>query len=261
MCSAATPSTARTTSCSSVRWMRPTWCGMAWCWCTPPAAPPRWAGCPWSGVGRRGSGASGKPGGTDCPAAGPAHQPNLALLPHPLRPCPCPCAGRRHPGHCAVPHIRGAAEGGAEPARQVGGEPGGWGGQVWLWCSLGGCRQHAPDAASASEQTGPYTAAASAVNLPATVCLPRRWAYLPYSMHMAGPREAIQHMIIRKVKGGAGGSCKLGPCAKHAPSCSQPAHSVGSSIAWTRGCYISLMPRAPPSFTTELRLHPLHHWP
>ena len=28
---------------------------------------------------------------------------------------------------------------------------------------------------------------------------PRRWAYLPYSMHMAGPREAIQHMIIRKV--------------------------------------------------------------
>jgi sulfate adenylyltransferase len=25
-----------------------------------------------------------------------------------------------------------------------------------------------------------------------------RWAYLPYSMHMAGPREALQHMIIRK---------------------------------------------------------------
>lgn len=25
-----------------------------------------------------------------------------------------------------------------------------------------------------------------------------RWAYLPYSMHMAGPREAIQHMLIRK---------------------------------------------------------------
>jgi sulfate adenylyltransferase len=25
-----------------------------------------------------------------------------------------------------------------------------------------------------------------------------RWEYLPYSMHMAGPREAIQHMIIRK---------------------------------------------------------------
>lgn len=22
--------------------------------------------------------------------------------------------------------------------------------------------------------------------------------YLPYSMHMAGPREAIQHMMIRK---------------------------------------------------------------
>lgn len=25
-----------------------------------------------------------------------------------------------------------------------------------------------------------------------------RWAYLPYSMHMAGPREAVQHMIVRK---------------------------------------------------------------
>lgn len=25
-----------------------------------------------------------------------------------------------------------------------------------------------------------------------------QWQYLPYSMHMAGPREAIQHMIIRK---------------------------------------------------------------
>jgi sulfate adenylyltransferase len=25
-----------------------------------------------------------------------------------------------------------------------------------------------------------------------------RWAYLPYSMHMAGPREALQHMILRK---------------------------------------------------------------
>jgi sulfate adenylyltransferase len=24
------------------------------------------------------------------------------------------------------------------------------------------------------------------------------WEYLPYSMHMAGPREAIQHMLIRK---------------------------------------------------------------
>jgi len=24
------------------------------------------------------------------------------------------------------------------------------------------------------------------------------WSYLPYSMHMAGPREALQHMIIRK---------------------------------------------------------------
>ena len=24
------------------------------------------------------------------------------------------------------------------------------------------------------------------------------WAYLPYSMKTAGPREAIQHMILRK---------------------------------------------------------------
>lgn len=25
-----------------------------------------------------------------------------------------------------------------------------------------------------------------------------RWSYLPYSMHMAGPREALQHMILRR---------------------------------------------------------------
>jgi len=25
-----------------------------------------------------------------------------------------------------------------------------------------------------------------------------KWAYLPYSMHMAGPREALQHMMVRK---------------------------------------------------------------
>jgi len=35
--------------------------------------------------------------------------------------------------------------------------------------------------------------------LAAEVNNPRiRWAYLPYSMHMAGPREALQHMIIRR---------------------------------------------------------------
>ena len=38
-----------------------------------------------------------------------------------------------------------------------------------------------------------YEKLAEEVNNPAI-----RWAYLPYSMHMAGPREAIQHMIIRK---------------------------------------------------------------
>ncbi|QEY32237.1 sulfate adenylyltransferase [Synechococcus sp. RSCCF101] len=35
--------------------------------------------------------------------------------------------------------------------------------------------------------------------LAAEVSNPRiRWAYLPYSMHMAGPREALQHMILRR---------------------------------------------------------------
>ena len=35
--------------------------------------------------------------------------------------------------------------------------------------------------------------------LAAEVNNPRiRWAYLPYSMHMAGPREALQHMLIRR---------------------------------------------------------------
>ena len=38
--------------------------------------------------------------------------------------------------------------------------------------------------------------------LAAEVNNPRiRWAYLPYSMHMAGPREALQHMLIRKNSG------------------------------------------------------------
>ena len=35
--------------------------------------------------------------------------------------------------------------------------------------------------------------------LAAEVKNPRiHWSYLPYSMHMAGPREALQHMIVRK---------------------------------------------------------------
>jgi ATP sulfurylase len=38
-----------------------------------------------------------------------------------------------------------------------------------------------------------------------------RWAYLPYSMHMAGPREAIQHMIIRKNYGAIPGSLHMNP--------------------------------------------------
>jgi len=37
------------------------------------------------------------------------------------------------------------------------------------------------------------------VRLAAETANPRtKWDYLPYSMHMAGPREAIQHMMIRK---------------------------------------------------------------
>ena len=38
-----------------------------------------------------------------------------------------------------------------------------------------------------------YEKLASEVNNPKI-----KWAYLPYSMHMAGPREALQHMIIRR---------------------------------------------------------------
>jgi ATP sulfurylase len=42
-----------------------------------------------------------------------------------------------------------------------------------------------------------------------------RWAYLPYSMHMAGPREAIQHMIIRKNYGAWTGSVLAMQCASY----------------------------------------------
>tara|TARA_B100000700_G_scaffold180457_1_gene199197 strand:+ start:339 stop:1511 length:1173 start_codon:yes stop_codon:yes gene_type:complete len=38
-----------------------------------------------------------------------------------------------------------------------------------------------------------YEKLASEVNNPKII-----WSYLPYSMHMAGPREALQHMIIRR---------------------------------------------------------------
>ena len=64
-----------------------------------------------------------------------------------------------------------------------------------------------------------------------------RWAYLPYSMHMAGPREAIQHMIIRKNYGGGGevlagvsglspiGSCRMASWRMHGSPCRQtPMH-------------------------------------
>jgi hypothetical protein len=56
-----------------------------------------------------------------------------------------------------------------------------------------------------------------------------RWAYLPYSMHMAGPREAIQHIIIRKNYGAPRppparrrGAWQRGACAAlpaHAGAC------------------------------------------
>ena len=59
-----------------------------------------------------------------------------------------------------------------------------------------------------------------------------RWAYLPYSMHMAGPREAIQHMIIRKNYGeegdGGGAATRAAAClcctAQRAPTCSLLCH-------------------------------------
>ena len=51
-----------------------------------------------------------------------------------------------------------------------------------------------------------------------------RWAYLPYSMHMAGPREAIQHMIIRKNYGvrppmAPEGLTRAAPCVLHLGKC------------------------------------------
>ncbi len=52
-----------------------------------------------------------------------------------------------------------------------------------------------------------------------------RWAYLPYSMHMAGPREAIQHIIIRKNYGAP-------PPAARAPT--------PRSSAWRRGACAAL---------------------
>ena len=52
-----------------------------------------------------------------------------------------------------------------------------------------------------------------------------RWAYLPYSMHMAGPREAIQHMIIRKNYG----------CCPHITLVS-PITMLLSVLHWRRVC-------------------------
>jgi hypothetical protein len=72
-----------------------------------------------------------------------------------------------------------------------------------------------------------------------------RWAYLPYSMHMAGPREAIQHMIIRKNygegpahMGAAGGgvqccrerSCRAEAC-KAAAAATQSSTAVGGAAS------------------------------
>jgi hypothetical protein len=54
-----------------------------------------------------------------------------------------------------------------------------------------------------------------------------RWAYLPYSMHMAGPREAIQHMIIRKNYGEGGG---LWGCILHLGACSLHAYCPASYV-------------------------------
>jgi hypothetical protein len=79
-----------------------------------------------------------------------------------------------------------------------------------------------------------------------------RWAYLPYSMHMAGPREAIQHMIIRKNYGvclGGSLSCREagGDCGGAAAAagrgegptlllCSRPAQRQASQHLQAPGC-------------------------
>ena len=60
-----------------------------------------------------------------------------------------------------------------------------------------------------------------------------RWAYLPYSMHMAGPREAIQHIIIRKNYGAIlRNDCSSTSC----PMLITAAHCVCAQGVLAKGC-------------------------
>lgn len=61
-----------------------------------------------------------------------------------------------------------------------------------------------------------------------------RWAYLPYSMHMAGPREAIQHMIIRRNYG----TCHSPTCQKNIKKMSLLDHNLQQNSAARWPCVV-----------------------
>ena len=93
-----------------------------------------------------------------------------------------------------------------------------------------------------------------------------RWAYLPYSMHMAGPREAIQHMIIRKNYGTQSARCDCIPRWKPlnvsliSLHCRKRPH-MGSCRSEPEVRLAHIAPCAPLSMRYGCRVHTFHHWP